>query len=296
MQAYAVLSLASNSNIVTSFFGYSNLATTPTGLVFLLLVGISAGTFLTIFIADIISKKGIGNGVTLIILSGIVASIYPNFSNIFLRLSQINTVNTLLKYFGFFVYIIFFLLVLLATTFMNGSVRKIPISQIGQGMTKGINEMAYLPIKLNPAGVIPVIFASSIMTIAPTISQFLPASSSGNQFINDYLAIETPFGLSIYAFLIILFGFFYSHIQINSEKLAENFQKSGKFIPGIKIGEQTQKYISRTLNRINFIGIPFLMIIAIIPYLISLLIPQIPQGLAVGGTGIIIMVTASLDF
>lgn len=178
---------------------------------------------------------------------------------------------------------------------MNGSVRKIPVQQIGQGLSKEVDEMPYLPIKLNAAGVIPVIFASSIMTIPPTIAQFLAKDSSVASFISNYLAIEKPVGLTIYAILILLFGFFYSHIQVNSEKLAENFQKSGKFIPGVKMGEETQKYISRTLNRVNFIGVPFLMLIAIIPYIISLT-TNIPSGLALGGTGIIIMVTGALDF
>ncbi|MCF0217537.1 MAG: preprotein translocase subunit SecY [Malacoplasma sp.] len=296
MQAYAVLSLAGTQGLISSFFGYSTLASVPVGLIIVLLLGMTAGTFLSLFISDIISKRGVGNGITLIILSGIVASLYPNFSNVFSILVAGNSTNNeLLKYFSFIIYLVFFVILLLATTFMNGSLRKIPIQQIGQGLSKEIDEMPYLPIKLNAAGVIPVIFASSIMTIAPTIAQFLPSNSNGVNFINSYLSIETPIGLVIYAILIMLFGFFYSHIQVNSEKLAENFQKSGKFIPGVKMGEETQKYISRTLNRINWIGVPFLTIIAVIPYIVTLT-TSIPNGIAIGGTGIIIMVTASLDF
>ncbi|MDE5953023.1 MAG: preprotein translocase subunit SecY, partial [Malacoplasma sp.] len=296
MQAYAVLSLAGTQGLVSSFFGESSLSSVNGGQVALLLLGMTAGTFLTLFISDIISKRGVGNGVTLIILSGIVSSIYPNFSNVYVILTSSGTINNeLLKYFSFIVYLVFFIIILLATTFMNGSVRKIPIQQIGQGLSKEIDEMPYLPIKLNAAGVIPVIFASSIMTIAPTISQFLPSNSDGVALINNYLSIETPVGLTIYAVLIVLFGFFYSHIQVNSEKLSENFQKSGKFIPGVKMGEETQKYISRTLNRINCIGVPFLTIIAIIPYLITIT-TSIPNGIAIGGTGVIIMVTGSLEF
>lgn len=298
MQAYAVLSLASTSASTTgiTFFGQSSIASIQGYQLFFLLIGMTAGTFLTLFIGDIISKRGVGNGITLIILAGIVSSIYSNFSQVFTVITTDTTIaNDLLRYFSFIMYLVFFVIMLLATTFMNGSVRKIPIQQIGQGLSKEVDEMPYLPIKLNAAGVIPVIFASSIMTIPPTIAQFLSSESSASAFINNYLAIESPVGLTIYAILVLLFGFFYSHIQVNSEKLAENFQKSGKFIPGVKMGEETQKYIARTLNRINFIGVPFLMLIAIIPYIVSMT-TNIPSGLALGGTGIIIMVTGSLDF
>ncbi len=300
MQAYAVLSLAgaSGGGQIT-FFGQANIASIQGYQLFFLLIGMTAGTFLTLFIGDIISKRGVGNGITLIILVGIVSSLFTNFSSVFQFITQSGgnnkADNELLKYFSFIMYVVFFIIILLATTFMNGAVRKIPIQQIGQGLSKEIDEMPYLPIKLNAAGVIPVIFASSIMTIPPTIAQFLTRDSSAALFINNYLAIESPVGLTIYAVLILLFGFFYAHIQVNSEKLAENFQKSGKFIPGVKMGEETQKYISRTLNRVSFIGVPFLILIAIIPYILSMT-TNIPSGLALGGTGIIIMVTGSLDF
>lgn len=298
MQAYAVLSLSSASASASgiTFFGQSSISSIQGYQLFFLLIGMTAGTFLTLFIGDIISKRGVGNGITLIILVGVVSSLYPNFASVFQILTGTNTIsNDLLKYFSFVVYLCFFVIMLLVTTFINGSVRKIPIQQIGQGLSKEIDEMPYLPIKLNAAGIIPVIFASSIMTIPPTVAQFLSQDSLAISFINNYLAIESPVGLTIYSILILLFGFFYAHIQVNSEKLAENFQKSGKFIPGVKMGEETQKYISRTLNRISFIGVPFLMVIAIIPYIISMT-TDIPNGLALGGTGIIIMVTGSLDF
>lgn len=298
MQAYAVLALTSASaqQTGTTFFGQNNINLIKGYQLFFLLIGMVAGTFLTLFIGDIISKRGVGNGITLIILVGIVSSLYSNFSTVFQVLTHNPTIsNDLLKYFSFIMYLVFFILILLATTFMNGAVRKIPIQQIGQGLSTNVDEMPYLPIKLNAAGVIPVIFASSIMTIPPTIAQFLNPNSNSAYIINNYLAIEKPVGLSMYAFLILVFGFFYAHIQVNSEKLAENFQKSGKFIPGVKMGEETQKYISKVLNRISFIGVPFLMFIAIIPYIVSSA-TGIPSGLALGGTGIIIMVTGALDF
>lgn len=295
MQAYAVLSLATNQGAITVYGQSSLLAISPWQM-FTLLIGMTTGTYLTIFIADIISKRGIGNGITLIILSGIVSSLYTNFANVYTVLVENSNANyDILKYLSFIVYIVFFIIILVSVIFMNGTTRKIPIQQIGQGLSTDVSEMPYLPIKLNAAGVIPVIFASSIMTIPPTIAQFLGQNSSAVEFINDYLAIETPVGVVIYAVLILLFGFFYSHIQINPEKLSENLKKSGKYIPGVKMGDETYKYLTKTLNRINCIGVPFLMIIAIIPYIISMT-TDIPNGLAIGGTGMIIMVSASLEF
>lgn len=295
MQAYAVISLAANSGAIT-IFGKQSIAEVSGGEIFLLLLGMTAGTFLTIFLADMISKRGVGNGITLIILSGILSSLFSNFSSVYTFLVVNSNANyELLKYFGFILYIVFFILLLLAVIFMNGSTRKIPIQQIGQGLTTNSEEMPYLPIKLNAAGVIPVIFASSIMTIPPTIAQFLPQGNSFVTFVNEYLAIEKPVGLVIYAVLIMLFGFFYSHIQVNPEKLAENLKKSGKYIPGVKVGDETYKYITKVLNRVNWLGVPFLVVIAIIPYIISMT-TNIPNGLAIGGTGIIIMVTGSLEF
>lgn len=296
MQAYAVLSLSATQGFIT-LYGQSSLGALNGWQVFSLLMGMTVGSYLTIFIADMISKRGIGNGITLVIFSGVVSSLFSNFSNIYniLIASPTNNSYELINYLNFILYIAFFILILFVVVFMSGATRKIPIQQIGQGLSTQQDEMPYLPIKLNAAGIIPVIFASSIMTLPPTIAQFLPANTSVTNFINSYLAIETPVGLTIYGVLIILFGFFYSHIQVNSEKLAENFKKSGKYIPGVKAGEETQRYISRTLNRINCIGVPFLAVIAIVPYIISMTTP-IPNGLALGGTGIIIMVTGALEF
>ena len=187
MQAYAVISLAANSGAIT-IFGQTSLAAVSSGQLFLLLIGMTAGTFLTIFLADVISKRGIGNGITLIILSGILSSLFSNFSNVFeVLVNQSTSTYELLKYFSFILYLVFFILILLAVVFMNGSTRKIPIQQIGQGLTTDSEEMPYLPIKLNAAGVIPVIFASSLMTIPPTIAQFLSPTNEFVTFVNQFL-------------------------------------------------------------------------------------------------------------
>ena len=189
---------------------------------------------------------------TLIIITGIIASLFNSFQTVFNSLQNISAQNTqLVTMIAFIVYIFFYLLVLVGVIFIDGSVRKIPIQQVGQSFSRDSKELSYLPIKINSASVIPVIFASSIMTIPTTIAQLLPQSSASVNFINRYIALDSISGLIIYFFLIILFTFFYSYVQLNPNKISEDFKKSGRFIPGVKVGEDTEKHISKILYRVN---------------------------------------------
>jgi preprotein translocase subunit SecY len=306
-QGYAVIALLLNnqqSGSGITIFGQSSIGELSAGQIMTLLLIMVAGTYISIFLGDIITKRGVGNGVTLLILAGIVSSIIPNFREAFRTISgkmdsqSSNYMINLVMATG--LYALFFILILIATVFINGSTRKIPIQQTGQGLTTDINNLPFLPIKLNAAGVIPVIFASSVMTIPGTIAQFLPQGET-KWFIagdgtgaNGYLTLNTTSGLILYFVFIVLFSFFYSYIQINPQQLSENFEKSGKFIPGIKTGEDTERHIAKVLSRVNWIGGPFLAVIAILPYIIAE-ITSIPSGLALGGTGLIIIVTATME-
>lgn len=140
------------------------------------------------------------------------------------------------------------------------------------------------------------------MTIPTTIAQFLPTGSSASTWINNYISLDSISGIIIYFFLIIIFSFFYSYVQLNPQKMSEDFKKSGRFIPGVKVGSDTEKYISRILFRINWIGGPFLGIIATLPYIVSIACNyaskgsiNIPSYAILGGTGIVIMVSATID-
>jgi preprotein translocase subunit SecY len=256
-QAYASLALIlnnSSSAAQITIFGKTSLGDLSGLEIFYLLAMFTAGTYIAIFIGDIITKRGVGNGVTLLILAGILSSV---ISNIKVALQYIESkfnpqqstymISVVLSC---FTYLMFFVTILVVVVFINGSTRKIPVQQTGQGLTSQISDLPFLPIKLNAAGVIPVIFASSIMTIPGTIAQFLP-NDSGKWFIQQFLVIQSWSGLSIYFVLIIAFSFFYSYVQINPMQLAENFEKAGKFIPGVKNGLDTEKHITRVLNRIN---------------------------------------------
>lgn len=298
-QGFAILSLALTSNrvgIISGGVEVTTIGQLQGADIFKYIFAMLGGTMISLFISDIISKRGIGNGITLIILSGILSSFFTNFASVytgFIPHGSIPGEDLTMGIFFFITYIFLFIMLLLAAIFINSSVRKIPIQQTGASLTKDVNELAYLPIKINPSGVIPVIFASSLISIPATVAMFIDPSSQGS--INRIIGLESPLGLTLYFILIILFSFFYSFIQVNPEDISKQFLKSGKYIPGIKAGIQTEKYISRILLRVNFIGAPALGLIAIIPYVISIT-TGIPSGIAIGGTGIIIIVSGSLDF
>lgn len=304
VQAYATLALilsrnSSGAGTGISIFGQTSiegLFASETGGAVGLLFLLTAGTYVAIFMGDMITKRGVGNGVTTLILVGIVGQLISSFNNVFnvidMRLAATNQVTIILSC---ILYTLFFVAIVLLVVFINGSTRKIPIQQTGQGLIQDNKELPYLPIKLNAAGVIPVIFASSVITIPGTIAQFIPDTSwEAKEFITKWLTLDSGVGVAIYFVLIILFSFFYSYIQINPQQIAENFQKGGKFIPGIRMGDDTEKHITKVLFRINWIGAPFLAVVASIPYILSL-VTGIPSGMSLSGTGIIIMVTASIE-
>ncbi len=301
-QAYAVIAMilksgSSGEGSSITIYGHSAIGELSAGEIISLLLTFTGGTYICIFLGDIITKRGVGNGVTLLILAGIVGSIIPDFTYAFQSISgKINPgISTyhLTVALTFILYIAFFVLILVFAIFINGATRKIPVQQVGQGLSSKIDDLAFLPIKLNPAGVIPVIFASSIMTIPGTIAQFLPEDNA-KWILEENFTLTSWVGMSLYFVFIILFSFFYSYVQVNPQQLSENFEKSGKFIPGVKNGEDTEKQITKVLTRINWIGAPFLAIISLMPYILSK-VTGIPSGLSLGGTGIIIIVSGSLE-
>jgi preprotein translocase subunit SecY len=183
-QGYAVLALLLRNGSTSSgitVFGCSSLGDLNGGQIISLLLIFIAGTYIAIFMADMITKRGVGNGVTLLILAGIVSSLFSNFQYAYetiagkVNASQDTYVISVILSFG--LYVLFFIAILIAVIFINGSTRKIPIQQTGQGLTTEIDNLPFLPIKLNSAGVIPVMYASSIITIPGTIAQFFPEES-----------------------------------------------------------------------------------------------------------------------
>jgi len=269
----------------------------PKNFYFILIPAILlAGTMLSLWMADQITNRGIGNGISLIIFGGIAANLPLNLKSTFNYWVGPDTNNSVIFQgaLKFALYFVAFLLIILVVVFFSESERHMPIQQTGSGLTLKGDKTSYLPLKVNSAGVIPVIFSSALTTAPMTIAQIVGSNSGFAIFVKDYLSFQSWTGIAIFAIITILFTYLYAHVQINPEQMASNFQKSGTYIPGIKPGKETEVYIKRMLNRLSTVGAFFLTTVAVLPFLISKL-TNLPSALAVGGTGLIIMVGVALD-
>jgi preprotein translocase subunit SecY len=261
------------------------------------------------WLGDQISVKGIGNGISMIIFSGIVCSLPSQIGNAYDK--WVNSSRGLgdqaqiAGIFQFLLYVFAFLLIIAFVVFLELSKRKIPVQHSGKGggQTQSMAKASFLPIKVNPAGVIPVIFASSIMMAPGVVSAFLGGQTEGgwldifasNKYTYMGNGVYMPWGLMIYIILTLAFTFFYANVQINPQQLAENFQKNGSYIPGVRPGLETERYVRKVLNRVTFIGAFALAAIAALPSILTLTIFEDYPSLALGGTGLIIVVGVALE-
>lgn len=188
------------------------------------------------------------------------------------------------------------IIIIYVTTFVQQAERKVPIQYTK--LTQGAPTSSYLPLRVNPAGVIPVIFAGSITTAPATILQFLQRSQGSNvgwlSTLQDALSYTTWTGMLFYALLIVLFTFFYSFVQVNPEKMAENLQKQGSYIPSVRPGKGTEKYVSRLLMRLATVGALFLGLISIIP-IAAQNVWGLPKIVALGGTSLLILIQVAIQ-
>ncbi|APZ50116.1 preprotein translocase subunit SecY [Jeotgalibaca sp. PTS2502] len=254
----------------------------------------TAGSMLVIFIGDAITMNGIGNGTSLIIFSGIVARIPADlvtfYEDRFVNSSELTT-NIIFTV----ALLVAMLLVVIFVVYIQQAERRIPV-QYSKRAT-GSNQAAHLPLKINSAGVIPVIFASSFMMTPQTILGFFAANHSEAtwyQVVNTLVNFREPIGAAIYTILIVVFTYFYALIQINPEKMAENLQKSGAYIPSVRPGRGTEEYITGLLMRLSTVGAVFLGLIALLPIVASALW-NLPDSLALGGTSLLIVIGTALD-
>ncbi len=253
----------------------------------------TAGTMFLIWIGDRISTKGIGNGLSIIIFAGIVSNMPASFVQVYNILAggatQGELFNGILQ---FALYCLLYLAIVVFVVIMETAVRKIPIQYTNSSNIRGGNDITYLPFKINSASVIPVIFAQSIMTAPQIIISFFNTELYTK--LNNFLSLNKPIGLCIYAVLTILFTFFYTDLQVDPDQVAENLGKSGAYIPGIRPGSETRRYLHKVINRITVLGAISLMIIAVIPYLLPMF-TSLPTSTAIGGTGIIIVVGVAME-
>ena len=232
-------------------------------------------------------------------MAGIVETLPTMFAEAFQGLVLNNSLNNIIGILLFIAFVIVYFIIIIGVIFVEEANRKIPIQYANKSSSAYGAEQSFMPIKINSAGVVPVIFASSLLAIPATIAQFINNTSFTN-FVNNYLNYTTPVGFIIYVVLIFLFGYVYTFIQIKPDEMAKNLQSNGGYIPGIRPGKDTEKYVSKVLSRLTVVGSTFLTIIAILPIVFSALINLAPNvslssSVTVGGTGLLIVVGVCLE-
>ncbi len=253
----------------------------------------TAGTMFLIWLGDRISMKGIGNGLSIIIFAGIVSNMPASFVQVYNILAGGTTQGELFNgILQFVLYCLLYLAIVIFVIIMETAVRKIPIQYTNSSNLRGGSDITFLPFKINSASVIPVIFAQSIITAPQIVISFFNTDLYNK--LSSFLSLTSWTGLTIYAVLTVLFTFFYTDLQVDPDKIAENLGKSGAYIPGIRPGTETRTYLRKVLNRITVLGAFALMIVAIIPYLLPMF-TSLPASTAIGGTGIIIVVGVAME-
>lgn len=254
----------------------------------IVILSLTAGTACLMWIGELITEKGIGNGISLIIFAGIVSRI-PGGIAYLIEYAQQGVMNI--------VFILIFLVVALAAIIcviiVNQGERRVPVQYakrvVGRKMYGG--QSTHIPIKVNSAGVIPVIFAMSLMFFPGTIASFFPDNAVASWISQNFSFDNVAYNL-IYAVLIIFFTYFYSSITFNPIDVADNIRKNGGFIPGIRPGRPTSEYIMKVMSRITFFGGLFLACIAVLP---AVLMGAANMDLYFGGTSLLIVVGVAID-
>lgn len=257
-----------------------------------------AGSMFAIWLGDQITQKGVGNGISLLIFTGIVSNLPNNFITTFNNVVVLDqgTQTTVLGILWYVLFVIVYLAIVIFVVFNEGAVRKIPIIYATSSNTvMKTKDSTHMPIKINSSGVLPVIFASSVLAAPRTIISFMK-STDITKMIDSILNYQEPVGFCLYLIMIVLFAFFYSNLQIDSHKISDDLKKNGGSIPGIRTGKDTERFISTVLNRITVVGSIFLLIIAAIPIMTPVIWQQTANAsLSLGGTGLIIVTGVALE-
>jgi preprotein translocase subunit SecY len=281
---------------ITAGFNYYTNASPSVYTYFTIGLILTAGTMLVTWMGEQISEKGIGNGVSMIIFAGIIAKLPGSIKEIY----QAYFVNIdkadLAKSFIFIaILIVAVLFIVTMVTYVQQAERKIPIQYTKR--VAGAPQSSYLPLKVNAAGVIPVIFASSFIATPQAFLSAFQVSQGGKpwfQFLEQIFNYSTIPGGIVYTILIIAFTFFYAFVQVNPEKMAENLQKQGSYIPSVRPGKETENYVSSLLMKLSTVGSLFLGLVAILP-IIAQNVWNLPQSIGLGGTSLLIVISVALE-
>ena len=257
---------------------------------------LTGGTALLLWLGDQITQKGIGNGISLIIMAGIISTVPKMFIDTFSTLVTSRTGSLFIGIVGFSLFVLLYLLIVVGVVFEECSERRIPIQYSNRTTASYGQKQNYIPFKINSAGVMPVIFASVLLSIPTFIAGILGSDSGFSLFVSKYIDYSTPVGFVLYMILIFVFGYFYTNMQINPKELAKNLNRNGGYIPGIRPGVETENYIKKILNRITFLGSTFIAIIAGLPIVFSSFINTgLPTSVSIGGTGVLIVVGVAIE-
>lgn len=278
------------------FYGGSLITDTSIGSYLTIAIVLTAGTSFLLWLAEQITAHGVGNGISILIFAGIAAAIPNAVNQVYAQKIQdagdqlfINSVILALL-------VLVLLAIVVGVIYVQQALRKIPIQYAkrvaGRGQVVG-GQQTHLPLKVNAAGVIPVIFAVAFIVTPQTLATFF-GQNDITTWITNTFDYTKPIGLIIYVALIIAFTYFYAFIQVNPENVADNLKKQGAYIPGIRPGNDTQTYLTKVLYRLTFVGALFLVAISVIPILFINFM-NLPASVQIGGTSLIIVVGVALE-
>ena len=256
---------------------------------------LTGGTAFLLWMGDQMTQKGIGNGVSLLIMAGIISSIPTMFIETFQAL-VLGDNSLFMGIVSFSIFVLVYIAIIVGIVFVEKSERRIPIQYANQTTSAYGARQNYIPFKLNSASVMPVIFASVIFTIPSFIAGLLDSENAFAVFVSKYVNYTTPVGFAAYMLIIILFCFFYTFLQINPEELSKNLNKQGGYIPGVRPGKETKQYISTVIGRITLIGAIFIAVVAGLPIVFSSFINTgLPSSVSLGGTSLLIVIGVALE-
>ncbi|WP_246945583.1 preprotein translocase subunit SecY [Bacillus pinisoli] len=281
--------------------GFNNLAggqliENPGPLTYLFIATVlTAGTAFLMWLGEQITTKGVGNGISILIFAGIVAAIPTTVNQIYAQYFDNPGDQLFLNIVTVVILLIAVLAIIVGVIFIQQAVRKIPV----QYAKKLVNnspvggQSSHIPLKVNAAGVIPVIFAVSFIITPPTIASFF-GTNDVTTWITNTFDYTKPIGMIVYVALIIAFSYFYTFVQVNPEQMSENLKKQGGYVPGIRPGRNTQEYFTRILYRLIFVGSLFLAVISVLP-VFFINFANLPPSAQIGGTSLLIVVGVALE-
>lgn len=285
IQAYSMIAILKTQGIVPNWTVYE---------LFIMLTVVTAGTLLLMWIGEIISEKGIGNGISLIISLGILSALPSQLGSTYLLLQSGDTT----KIIGAIGLLVAFVVAIAGIVFIQEGQRNIPVTyarKLRYGNTAGVQ--SYLPVKVNIAGVIPIIFAMSILVVPGVIAKYLENAKTEwviglAKWVTAFIGNELYYGI-LYFLLVVIFTYFYTGVVFKPDQVADNMQKQGGYVPGIRPGTETKQFLGDIVSKLTFVGAMFLGLIAILPFVVQSLTNI--NTLVIGGTGILIVVSVVIE-